>query len=41
MFEANLGDPVALLDVVLREQLDVAVLVPSRARPFLYSRGEP
>jgi L-ascorbate 6-phosphate lactonase len=41
MFEANLGDPVALLDVVLRERLDVAVLVPTRARPFLYSRGEP
>ena len=41
MFEANLGDPVALLDVVLRERLDIAVLVPSRARPFLYSRGAP
>jgi L-ascorbate 6-phosphate lactonase len=41
MFEANLGDPVALLGVVLHEQLDVAVLVPSRARPFLYSRGAP
>jgi L-ascorbate metabolism protein UlaG (beta-lactamase superfamily) len=41
MFEANLGDPVALLDVVLRERLDVAVLVPTRARPFLYSRGAP
>jgi L-ascorbate metabolism protein UlaG (beta-lactamase superfamily) len=40
MFEANLGDPAALLDVVLRDQLAVAVLVPSRARPFLYSRGE-
>jgi L-ascorbate metabolism protein UlaG (beta-lactamase superfamily) len=41
MFEANLGDPVALLDVVLRDRLDVAVLVPSRARPFVYSRGAP
>jgi L-ascorbate 6-phosphate lactonase len=41
MFEANLGDPAALLDVVLRERLDVAVLVPSRARPFVYSRGAP
>jgi L-ascorbate 6-phosphate lactonase len=41
MFEANLGDPVALLGVVLHERLDVAVLVPSRARPFLYSRGAP
>jgi L-ascorbate 6-phosphate lactonase len=41
MFEANLGDPVALLDVVLRERLDIAVLVPSRARPFIYSRGAP
>ena len=41
MFEANPGDPVALLDVVLRDRLDVAVLVPSRARPFVYSRGAP
>jgi L-ascorbate 6-phosphate lactonase len=41
MFEANLGDPVALLGVVLDDRLDVAVLVPSRARPFLYSRGAP
>jgi L-ascorbate metabolism protein UlaG (beta-lactamase superfamily) len=39
MFEANLGDPGALVDVVLREQLDVTVLLPSRHRPFLYSRG--
>jgi L-ascorbate metabolism protein UlaG (beta-lactamase superfamily) len=41
MFEANLGDPVALLDVVLRDRLDVAVLVPSLARPFVYSRSAP
>jgi L-ascorbate 6-phosphate lactonase len=39
MFEANLGDPAAFLDIVLHERLDLAVLVPSRARPFLYSRG--
>jgi L-ascorbate 6-phosphate lactonase len=39
MFEANPGDPAALLDVVLRDRLDVSVLVPSRARPFVYSRG--
>ena len=41
MFEANLGDPVALLDVVLHDRLDIAVLVPSRTRPFVYSRGAP
>jgi L-ascorbate metabolism protein UlaG (beta-lactamase superfamily) len=41
MFAANPGDPRALLDVVLREQLDVAVLVPTRRRPYLYSRGGP
>lgn len=39
MFEANLGDPTAFLDIVLHERLDLAVVVPSRARPFLYSRG--
>jgi L-ascorbate 6-phosphate lactonase len=39
MFEANSGDPAALVDVVLRDRLDVAVVVPSRARPFVYSRG--
>jgi L-ascorbate 6-phosphate lactonase len=39
MFEANLGDPGALVDVVLRERLEVTVVLPSRARPFLYSRG--
>jgi L-ascorbate 6-phosphate lactonase len=39
MFETNRGDPVALLEVVLRDRLDVAVVVPSRARPFVYSRG--
>lgn len=41
MFAANPGDPGALLEVVVREQLGVAVLVPSRGRPFLYSRGQP
>jgi L-ascorbate metabolism protein UlaG (beta-lactamase superfamily) len=40
MFEANLGDPAALVDAVQRERLDVAVIVPSRRRPFLYSRGQ-
>ena len=39
MFEANPGDPAALLDVVLRDRLVFTMLVPSRARPFLYSRG--
>jgi L-ascorbate 6-phosphate lactonase len=39
MFEANPGDPGALVDVVVRERLDVAVVVPTRGRPFLYSRG--
>jgi L-ascorbate metabolism protein UlaG (beta-lactamase superfamily) len=38
-FEANLGDPGALVDVVVRERLDVAVLLPSRRRPVVYSRG--
>jgi L-ascorbate 6-phosphate lactonase len=39
MFEANLGDPAELVDVVVRERLSVGVVVPSRDRPFLYSRG--
>jgi L-ascorbate 6-phosphate lactonase len=39
MFEANPGDPGAFVDAVLRDRLDVAVLVPSRSRPFLYSRS--
>jgi len=41
MFEANPGHPGALVDAVLRERLEVAVVVPSRARPFLFSRGGP
>jgi L-ascorbate metabolism protein UlaG (beta-lactamase superfamily) len=40
MFEANPGDPGALVDAVVRERLDVGVLVLSRARPYLYTRGQ-
>jgi L-ascorbate metabolism protein UlaG (beta-lactamase superfamily) len=39
MFEANPGHPGALVDAVLRDRLDVAVVVPSRSRPFLFSPG--
>jgi L-ascorbate metabolism protein UlaG (beta-lactamase superfamily) len=37
MFEANPGHPGALVDAVLRDRLDIAVVVPSRSRPFLFS----
>jgi L-ascorbate 6-phosphate lactonase len=39
MFEANLGDPAELVQAVVRERLSVTVVVPTRDRPFLYSRG--
>lgn len=37
MFEANPGSPARLVDIVENETLDVAVIVLSRNRPFVYS----
>ncbi|HEV8229012.1 MAG TPA: MBL fold metallo-hydrolase [Candidatus Limnocylindria bacterium] len=38
-FAANRGYPAHLVDVVVREQLPLTVLIPTRDRPVLYTKG--
>ena len=40
MFAANPGSPARLVEEAARRQPELAVLVPSRARPFTYTRPE-
>jgi L-ascorbate metabolism protein UlaG (beta-lactamase superfamily) len=38
-FASNRGYPSHLVDLVSREELSLAVLIPTRDRPFLYTKG--
>jgi L-ascorbate metabolism protein UlaG (beta-lactamase superfamily) len=39
MFAANLGYPDRLVEVVIRDRLDLAVTIPARGRPWVYTKA--